>query len=189
MFDNFTFNMLNRRASSAESKPVEIIKSLNIKKGDIVADIGSGGGYFTFEFSNEVDLEGKVYAIDTNQKSLDYIARKSKKLSRKNIKVVLANENGFILPDQSVDILFLRNVFHHLPEPTNYFENIKKFLKFNGKIALIDYNKKGFSFIGISGHYVPEKVLIDKLEKAGFYVSEKFDFLPEQSFMIFKMNP
>ena len=134
-------------------------------------------------------VEGKVYAIDTNQKSMDYIARESGKRIGENIKVVLANESGFILPVQSVDILFLRNVFHHLPEPTNYFENIKKFLKSNGKIALIDYDKKGFSFIGISGHYVPEKVLIDKLEKAGFYVSEKFDFLPEQSFIIFKMNP
>ncbi|MGO9387344.1 MAG: class I SAM-dependent methyltransferase [Methanobacterium sp.] len=189
MFDNFRFNMLNRRAASAESKPAEIIKSLNIKKGDIVADIGSGGGYFTFEFSSEVGVEGKVYAIDTNQNSLDYISRESGKRSSDNIKVVLANESGFSLPEQSVDIIFLRNVFHHLPEPTNYFENIKKFLKSNDKIALIDYNKKGFSFIGISGHYVPEKVLIDKLEKAGFYVSEKFDFLPEQSFMIFKMNP
>jgi ubiquinone/menaquinone biosynthesis C-methylase UbiE len=189
MFDNFRFNMLNRRAASTESKAAEIIKNLNIKKGDIIADIGSGGGYFTLEFSKEVGVEGKVYAIDTNKKSLDYIARESGKRSRENIKVLLANESGFILPVQSVDILFLRNVFHHLPEPTNYFENIKKFLKSNGKISLIDYDKKGFSFIGISGHYVPEKVLIDKLEKAGFYVSEKFDFLPEQSFIIFKMNP
>jgi arsenite methyltransferase len=189
MFDNFRFNMLNRRASSAESKPAEIIKNLNIKKGDIIADIGSGGGYFTFEFSSEVGLEGKVYAIDTNQKSLDYITRESGRRSRENIKVILANESEFILPDQSVDIIFLRNVFHHLLEPTNYFENIKKFLKSNGKIALIDYDKKGFSFIGISGHYVPEKILIDNLEKAGFYVSEKLDFLPEQSFIIFKLNP
>ncbi len=59
MFDNFRFNMLNRRAASAESKPAEIIKSLNIKKGDIVADIGSGGGYFTFEFSSEVGSKVK----------------------------------------------------------------------------------------------------------------------------------
>ncbi len=189
MFENFRFNMLNKRASSAKSKPAEIIKSLDIKKGNIIADIGSGGGYFTFEFSSEVGMEGKVYAIDTNQKSLDYIKRELEKRSIKNIKVILADENGFILPDKSLDIIFLRNVFHHLPEPTQYFENIKQFLKSNGKIALIDYNKKGFSFIGISGHYVPEEVLINKLEKAGFYVSEKFNFLPEQSFIIFKIKP
>jgi arsenite methyltransferase len=84
MFDNFRFNMLNKRASSAESKPAEIIKSLDIKKGDIIADIGSGGGYFTFEFSNEV--EGKVYAIDTNQKFLDYITRELRKRSIKKYK-------------------------------------------------------------------------------------------------------
>ena len=79
-------------------------------------------------------------------------------------------------------------MFHNLPEPTEYFENIKQFLKSNGKIALIDYNKKGFSFIGIAGHYVTEEVLINKLEKTGLYPSEKFDFLPEQSFIIFKIK-
>ncbi len=186
MFENFRFNMLNKRAAAHESKPAEILKELNIHNEDIIGDIGAGGGYFTLEFSKKVGTKGKVYAIDTNQKSLDFID-KSKKERINNIKTVLANENGLFLPEK-VDMLFLRNVFHHLPEPVDYFKNIKQFLKPDGKLAIIDYNKKGFSFIGISGHYVPEEVLIDKLEKAGFYPSEKFDFLINQSFIIFKMK-
>ena len=185
MFTNFRLNMLNREAASPKNKPDEIIKSLNIQKGDVIADIGTGGGYFTFEFSRKVGEEGKVYPVDVNQKSLEFI-NKSNNESR-NIKTVLVNENGLSLPEK-VDLLFLRNVFHHLPQPEEYFKNIKQFLKDNGKIAVIDYKKKGFSFTGIFGHYTPEKVLIGKMEKAGFYVFKQFDFLPEQSFILFKMK-
>ena len=73
-------------------------------------------------------------------------------------------------------------------EPTEYFKNLRQFLKDDGKIAIMDYKKKGFSFVGFFGHYTPEETIIDIMEKAGFYVSEKFDFLDNQSFIIFKMS-
>jgi arsenite methyltransferase len=187
MFENFRLNMLNREAASPKNKPDEIIKNLYIQKGDIIADIGAGGGHFTFEFSRKVGKNGRVYAIDTNKKSLDFINDKSKKELINNIKTVLADENGISLPEK-VDTFFLRNVFHHLPEMVEYFKNIKQFLKDDGKIAIVDYKRKGFSFVGIFGHYTPENVMVDKMEKAGFYASEKFDFLDNQSFMVFKMK-
>ena len=187
MFENYRMNMLNKRAASHEGRPAEVLKKLNIRDGDIVGDIGTGGGYFTFEFSRKVGKKGKVYSIDTNQKSLDFVDDNSKKNRISNVKTILANEGGFSLPDK-VDMFFLRNVFHHLPDHVEYFKNISQFLKDGGKIAIMDYKKKGFSFVGMFGHYTPEEVIIDTMEKAGFYVSEKFDFLDNQSFMIFKMK-
>ncbi|MGZ7068625.1 MAG: class I SAM-dependent methyltransferase [Methanobacterium sp.] len=187
MFENFRLNMLNKEAASPKNKPSEIIKSLNIQKGDIVGDIGTGGGYFSFEFSKEVGDEGKVYAIDTNKKSLDFIKVKSKEKGINNIKTVLADDNGLSLPEKA-DIFFLRNVFHHLPEPVGYFKNARQFLKDEGKIVIIDYKKRGFSFTGIFGHYTPEDDLIDIMGKAGFILKDKFDFLSEQSFIIFKIR-
>jgi len=185
MFENFRLKMLNRRAASPKYKPDEIIKSLKIHKGDVIADIGAGGGYFTFEFSREVGENGKVYAVDTNKNSMKFIGDESVKKGIENIMTVIAGGDGLYLPEK-VNLIFLRNVFHHLPEPAEYFKKINSFLNEDGKVAIIDYSKKGTSFIGITGHYVPEKVLIDELEKAGFYPSERFDFLPEQSFIIFK---
>lgn len=187
MFDNFRLNMLNREASSPKNNSDEIIKSLDIQKRNIIADIGTGGGYFTFEFSRKVGENGRVYAIDTNHKSLAFIENKSKKERINNIKPVLGNENGFSLPE-TADIFFLRNVFHHLHEKVDYFKNIKQFLKNEGKIVIIDYKKKGYSFTGIFGHYTPEEVIIGIMDKSGFYVSEQFDFLNNQSFIVFKMK-
>jgi len=186
MLTNFMLNMLNKKAASAESKSLEILEGLNLHNGDVIGDIGAGGGYFTFEFSKKVGTEGKVYAIDTNQKALNFIMDKSKKEGFNNIETVLARENGLSLPEK-VDLLFLRNVLHHLPEPVEYFNNVKKFLKDDAKIVLIDYKKKS-GFIGFTGHYVPEEVQIDTMEKAGYSVDMKFDFLSEQSFLVFKMK-
>ncbi|WP_227717213.1 class I SAM-dependent methyltransferase [Methanobacterium lacus] len=174
--------MLNKKASTKDSNPDEIVENLGINKGDIIGDIGAGGGYFTLEFSKKVGGNGKVYAIDTNQKSLDYI---SKNNTLNNIETKLVEDDEFVLPEK-VDIFFLRNVFHHLQDPVEYFKNLSVYLKNEGLIVVIDYKKKGFSFVGMFGHYTSEDDIIKQLEAAGFGVLKQYDFLQDQSFIKFK---
>ncbi len=187
MFDNLRANMLNKEASSPKNKSSEIINNMSIKTGDVVADVGSGGGYFTFKFSEEVGKNGNVYSIDVNQKTLKYIAEIARNKKMDNIKTIQATENGLVLPEK-VDILFLRNVFHHLPQQDEYFKNIKQFIKNNGKIVIIEHEKKGFNFVGMFGHYTLEEDIINKMEMAGFDMYKRFDFLPNQSFTMYKMQ-
>ncbi len=185
MFKNFRMNMLNKEASSPKNKSLDIIKNMNIQNGDVIADVGSGGGYFTFKFSNEVGINGKVYSIDTNQKSLEYINDNLKNQKLNNIHTILVDENGLLIPEK-VDTIFLRNVFHHLPEQVEYFKNIKQFLKKDGKIVIIEHKKKGFSFVSIFGHNTPEKVIIDTMNSADYNLYKKLDILPSQSFTIYE---
>ena len=96
-------------------------------------------------------------------------------------------ENGLIIPEK-VNTIFLRNVFHHLPQKLEYFKNIKQFLKKDGKIAIIEHKKNGFSFVSLFGHNTPEETIIDTMDKAGFILSKKLDILPNQSFTIYKMK-
>lgn len=180
--------MLNKEAVSPENKPYEIIENLNIKEGMIVGDIGSGGGFFVQEFSKEVGDKGLAYAIDVNQRSLDYIKKNFKNEAIENVKTFKANPDNIDLPEKSFDLLFLRNVFHHLPPQVKYFKNLKKLLKENGKIAIIEYNRRKLSFTGLFGHYTQNKVLLDIMDEAGFYPLEKYDFLPDQLFMVFTKN-
>lgn len=184
MLTEFSLKMLNRKASSPKNKSSAIIEHLNIQNGMIVGDIGSGGGYFTREFSRRVGEEGQVYAIDVNGKALQYISRNLKKEGVKNVKTIPTHPKGVKLPE-NVDLFFLRNVFHHLSDQEEYFKNIKGFLKENGRIAIIDYNQKKFGFTGFLGHYTPEKVLLDVMGNAGLYPVEKYEFLQDQLFIIF----
>lgn len=187
MFKALRFKMLNREASSPKNKAFDIIKHLNIQTGMVVGDIGSGGGYFSHEFSRKVGEKGRVYAIDVNQKSIEYIGMNLEKERIMNVRTVKANPDGMYLPE-NVDLFFLRNVFHHLTDRVEYFKSIKKCLKASGKIAIIDYERKKFSFTGLTGHYTPFNVLLDVMDKAGFYPQEKHDFLPDQLFVIFAKN-
>ncbi len=187
MFNNYRVNMLNKEAGSNKNKPLEIIENIDIKKDGVIADIGSGGGYFTFKFSNEVGKNGKVYSIDTDQKSLGYINDKSKNIKFNNISTILVDETGLIIPEK-VDIAFLRNVFHHLPQQVEYFKNIKQFMKKDGKIVIIEHKKSGFNFVSIFGHNTPEGVITDTMDQAGYTLHKKLDILPNQSFAIFKMK-
>jgi ubiquinone/menaquinone biosynthesis C-methylase UbiE len=184
MFNEFQLKMLNKEASSAKNKPSNIIEHLHLKKGMVVGDIGSGGGYFACEFSRKVGVEGHVYAVDLNRKSLEYIARNLEKKEIRNVKTVLAQPQEVELPEQ-FDLFFLRNVFHHLTEPEEYFKSLKRFLKDDGRIAIIDYEKRKFSFTGLFGHYTPLTVLLDIMERAGFYPFKQHDFLQDQLFIIF----
>jgi len=183
---NLRLKMLNRRASAPGSKLGEVIESLNIQESDTVADIGSGGGYFTLEFAKRVGKSGKVYAVDTKQENLDYVKAQSEREGINNVVTVLADDE-IGLPEKSVDLVFMRNVVHHLPEPARYFADLKRFLKPDSRVAIIDYKKGGgFSFTQLFGHYIEEAVLLDEMERAGYDAMARFDFLPEQSFNIFK---
>lgn len=179
--------MLNRRASNPKFKVDEIINILSLEKGNVVADIGCGGGYISMRLAGKVGLDGKVYAVDANKNMLDYVNTLAKDNQMTNLETVLVDENGLKLPAQSCDLIFLRDVFHHIEDRKSYFLTLKSYLKPNGKVVIIDYKKSNsFSFINLMKHYVKEELIQETLKEAGYVLIESFDFLPEQSFNIFE---
>ncbi|MDO5836753.1 MAG: methyltransferase domain-containing protein [Methanobacterium sp.] len=189
MLNEFRLKMLNREASSPKNKAKKIIKHLNIQKGHVIGDIGSGGGFFTQEFSREVGSEGQVQAIDIHQNSLDFMGNNLQNEGIQNVQPILAKSEGIKLPENSVDLFFLRNVFHHISNQVEYLQNLKSPLKQDGRIAVIDYNKRKLSLTGLFGHYTSDISLLDRMNQAGFSLLEKHDFLPDQLFMIFEKKP
>ena len=186
MFTSLILKILNTEASSAKSKPAKIIASLKIREGDIIADIGSGGGYFTLAFAGTAGKTGRVYAVDVKSKYLDFIRRKAAHEGLDNISTVLGEGGEMDLPLAGLNLVFARNVFHHLPAPADYFSNIKKYLKPGGRVAIIDHKpKRGFNFIALFKHYTPGETVIQEMANAGYLLLRSFDFLPDQTFTLF----
>ena len=93
------------------------------------------------------------------------------------------------LPGNSIDIVFTRNAFHHIPDPAGYFKDLQRCLKPGGRVAVIEYKKTGgFSFHALFKHYTPQEKIVSEMEKAGYRQVESFDYLPEQSFTVFKSS-
>ena len=179
--------MFNRKASRKQSRTDEILKILNIQPGQSIADIGSGGGFFTFLFSHIVGDKGTVYAIDTNEEFLEFINRQATETGLTNIKTVLATEESIPIPRHSVDLVFVRNVYHHLQNRVHYFTQVKHLLSPSARVSIIEYSRHGsfLSFHRRCGHNVPQEIIVEEMNKAGYTVSSSFDFLPVQSFTIF----
>jgi arsenite methyltransferase len=181
--------MFNRKASSLKSKPDKVLKALSIQPGQHVADIGVGGGYFTIRFAEAVREDGVVYGVDTRQEFLDILKRDADKKRLTNIKPVPAQHLKSSIPEQSLDHVFLRNVYHHLKNRIQYFREISPLLKPDGRIAVIEYNGAGgLSFHKLFGHYVPQKEIIEEMKEAGYIKDKQFDFLDEQSFTVFSQK-
>ncbi|DAC72065.1 MAG TPA: hypothetical protein DSN98_07115 [Thermoplasmata archaeon] len=183
--------MFNRKASRKQSRADEILKTLNVQPGQTVADIGSGGGFFTFLFSHLVGDKGIVYAIDINEEFLEFINNQATEHGCTNVTTVLAKEQSFPIPSQPIDLIFVRNMYHHLHNRIQYFAKVKSLLSAYGRVAIIEYSRQGsvFSFHRRCGHNVPREAIYEEMRKAGFKVSSSFDFLPVQSFTIFTPIP
>jgi ubiquinone/menaquinone biosynthesis C-methylase UbiE len=182
--------MLNKRASKPKNKADQIMETLSLKPGQIVADVGSGGGYFTYRFAKAISDKGKVYAVDTNQEFLAFITKQATEQGLTNIVTRHTASEHPDLPKNTFDFVFMRNVSHHLPNRVEYFQRLKEALKPEGKIVIIEYDGRGgfFSFQRLHHHYVPQNVLLEEMKQAGYSIQKSYNFLSEQSFTIFSIK-
>jgi predicted methyltransferase len=165
-------------------KPDEVIRFLGIRPGDHVADLGSGGGYFTFRLAKAVGPTGKVYAVDIDKGLNESLAKRAKQESYANIEVVLARADDPLLPKSGVDLIFTSNTYHHLEDRVNYFAKVKNYLRPNGRVAIVEFSGKGW-IESIPGHHTPKEVIQSEMKAAGYTLQNGFDFLPKQHFLIF----
>lgn len=169
-------------------KPGEVIRALDIKTGDHIADLGSGSGYFTFRLANAVGPGGKVFAVDIDQELNAYVRDRALAEARRNIEVILAKPDDPMLPPSGVDMIFSTNTYHFLENRSAYFANASKYLRPGGRLVIIDFNsRQWFDIFG--AHYTPGDLIKSEMEKAGYTLQREFDLLPRQHFLVFSQNP
>jgi len=185
----FRARMFNRKASDPKNKSDQILDTLALRPGQNIADIGAGGGYFSLRLAEAVESEGKVYAVDTDEESLNFVASEAEERALSNIETILVTEGSLPVPGRSLDLVFMRNVYHHLTDRVQYLTRLACLLKPCGRVAIVEYRRAApFSFRGLFKHYVPQERIVDEMEKAGYRIDGVFGFLPEQSFTIFSVR-
>ena len=169
----------------AYQKPHEVLKALNIKPGEIIADIGAGSGYFTFRLSHFVGDKGKVYAVDVSPDMILHINRRIREQKANNVVTVLADPDDPLLPDQSVNRFFICEVWHHIENQTKYLALMKKMLKPGGEVVMIDFHKKEFPVGPPMNMKIAREDVIKRLESNGYRLTKEHTFLPYQYFLVF----
>jgi SAM-dependent methyltransferase/mono/diheme cytochrome c family protein len=119
-------------------KTDDVISCLQLKPGDVVADIGAGTGAFTIPFAKAVAPSGQALAVDIWPDLLDYINGKAKKEVVANVQTILAARDDPALPAARVDVAFFHDVFHNVNDRQAYLKLLASYLKPGGRIAIIE---------------------------------------------------
>jgi cyclopropane fatty-acyl-phospholipid synthase-like methyltransferase len=160
-----------------------VIKTLKVKRGDRIADIGAGSGLFTRPLAQRIGDQGVVYAVDIDPELLKYVEKTAKEQKLSNIKTILAAGDDPKLPE-AVDLIVIIDTLHHISNQASYLNGLKKYLKPDGRIAIIDFSKDW-----PTGHekmvYTVE-TLDGWMTAAGFKRVEKHDFLENNFFVVYR---
>jgi SAM-dependent methyltransferase len=99
----------------------------------------------------------------------------------------LAKPNDPLLPSHGVDLIFTCNTYHHLTDRTEYFQSAARYLRPEGRVAIVDLAGKSW-FIRFLGHWTPKEISRREMEAAGYSLTNDFDFLSRQTFQVFEKN-
>ena len=162
---------------------VNVIKTFKLKSGERVCDLGSGSGLFTRPMAQKVGDKGVVYAVDIDPELLKHVEKTAQEQKLTNIKTILASETDPKLPE-AVDLITIIDTLHHIGNQATYLKGLKKYLKPDGRIAIIDFSKDW-----PAGHekmiYTVE-TLDGWMSAAGFKRVEKHDFLDNNFFVVYR---
>jgi len=178
-------NWLERSEREIEEDVSTLIKNMEIKTDDTIADIGAGSGYHVFRMAPLAE-NGLVYAVDIQPEMLEAIELKKRSKRVSNVETVLGSEKSINLPKNSLDKILLVDVYHEFSYPAEMVGSIKNALKSNGQLFLIEYRGEDSSVPIKKIHKMTVKQSIKEMEAAGFRLKENIDNLPWQHCMIFE---
>ncbi len=164
-------------------QPERVIALLGIEPGGQVADLGSGPGYFSLRFARAVGPDGRVYAVDTDPDMLALVELEAQRAGLDNVVVVRAERDRVDLPG-AVDLVFLANAYHHLPDRDRYVRQLSRLVRDGGRLAVVEPRPAGIG--RLFGHATDPAQIRSELEAAGWQLEASFEFLPNQSFQVFR---
>jgi predicted methyltransferase len=168
----------------AWQKPDEVVRALGLVPGARVADLGSGGGYFTFRLAGAVGPGGKVFAVDVDEGMNAYVRDEAARRELAQVAVVLAAHDDPKLPEP-VDLIFTSNTYHHLENRPQYFFDAMRYLSKGGRVAIVEYKPGGF-FQWLFPHATEAGTIKTEMQQAGYKLVREHDFLERQHFLVFE---
>jgi hypothetical protein len=167
----------------AWQKPHEVVLALDLKPGDTVADIGAGSGYFTVRLARHA---ARVFAVDIDPNLLERVAKRAQELKLTNIETILAAPADPRLRPESVDLIFICDVIHHVEKRDAYYKLLAKALKPGGRLVIVDFHKRPLPVGPRPEMKIDREDLIAEVQAAGFRLAKEHTFLPYQYFLVFQ---
>ena len=184
VMSHYGIDWLEREEREKEENTSLLLKNLAVKPGMVIADIGAGSGYHSALLSKMVG-SGKVFAVDVEPEMIAYLNERinQEKLSR--IVPVLSTEQKLYLPENTIDMMLLVDVYHEFSYPYEMALSMLAALKPGGKLVLVEFRSEDPTVPIKTIHKMSETQAIKEFKAAGFIFDKNIDNLPWQHCLVF----
>ncbi|MFN7995652.1 MAG: class I SAM-dependent methyltransferase [Bryobacteraceae bacterium] len=167
-------------------KRYEVLDALHLKPGMNVADIGAGSGLIARLIAQRIAPGGTVYAVDISKNMIDHITKVAGEQHIGNLKAVLGDPHSPRLEPNSMDVVCIIDSYHHFEFPQDMLREIKRSLRPDGALVLIDFKRVD----GVSKDFILKMVragegtFTDEFQNAGFELIERRDDMFEDNYLL-----
>lgn len=168
-------------------KAAEIVKSIGLKPGMLVADLGTGAGAMLPALSSGVGPTGRVIAEDIFRDFLDKAKAKAESEKLENLMYVQGTDRSPNLPENCCDVILTVDAYHHFDYPAEMLDGVRKALRPGGRFVIVDYYKRANALP--SGASALEHIRIDaddvikEVESNGFKLITRKEHVPGSQYL------
>lgn len=157
----------------------EILVRLEISRGDSVADVGSGLGFYTVALARTVGATGRVFAVDIDERVLGELKRRVAEGPFPQVEVILGAPDDPKLPPESLDAALIVNSYHEMPQHKEMLEHLWRALRPGGRLMLVEpfspSRRKEPRRSQVEDHLVAPEIVEAELRESGFEVLSRVD--------------
>jgi predicted methyltransferase len=166
-------------------KPAVLVRALGLRRGQVVAEIGAGPGYFTPRLARAVGPSGHVYAVDPEAAVLNVLRRRLARMGVRNVTPVLGRDDDPLLPRGRCDVAVLINVYHHMHGRGAFLRRLVAALPKNARVVNVDWNEET-EFGPPPRRRVSRARFLRDARRAGLRLVADRRLLPHQYFLVLR---
>jgi ubiquinone/menaquinone biosynthesis C-methylase UbiE len=177
---------LERSGRRQEEGTDILINALKLKPTDVVADIGAGTGFFSFQLAKKVP-KGQVLAVDIQPEMIATLQANRRKFNAPNVRPVLGSTTSPALPADSVDLVLIVDAYHEFDHPREMGRAIRRALRpGTGRFALVEYRAEDPNVPIKRIHKMSVEQASKEMAAIGLELVETVETLPQQHLMFFR---
>ncbi len=175
---------LQREEREAEERCSLLLANLGLRPGMTVCDLGCGNGFYTLRMAKRIG-DGQVLAVDIQPEMLADMRQRLEAESIENVTPILGSVYDPRLPNESVDLVLLVDVYHEFSYPQEMLAKIRAALKPDGRAVFVEYRAEDPDIPIRPLHKMTRAQVIKELNANRFQLVSEFNDLPWQHVMFF----
>ncbi|MEW4565606.1 class I SAM-dependent methyltransferase [Bremerella sp. JC770] len=176
---------LIRESRQREEDCQKMLENLGVEPGMTICDMGCGNGFYSLKLAEMVGKDGKILAVDIQSEMLRLLKARAQEKDIDNIELILGDIDDPKLPEGKVDLILCVDVYHEFSHPVEMLAGMRKSLKPDGKIVLLEFRMEDPNVPIKLLHKMSKKQILDEYQANGFQLARQFDGLPWQHMMFF----